>query len=244
MRFFDGLYSYEIVLLALGTLMFLVLLFAFVYSLVKKQALGRLFGFFLLPIVMIGFPVVSSIKLMNNLIEITKATRELEQTPTDKSAREDLVTAVQSVAARPFSNPETLTTIARAQVALGNDAGALTNLDKALRKDPNLPEAAQLKGRIELVRDMDKLTTHVENNPADAAAKAELKKKVTDVAKTPIANPETLAKVARAQAAVGDQEQAFSNAQKALTINPNLEAAKQVGSRIKAMRAQPAPNTK
>ena len=101
MRFFDGLYSYEIVLLALGTLMFLVLLFAFVYSLVKKQALGRLFGFFLFPILMIGFPVVSSIKLMNNLIEITKATRELEQQPTDKSAREDLAKAVQSVAARP-----------------------------------------------------------------------------------------------------------------------------------------------
>src|SRR5262245_60678264 len=126
MRFFEGLYSYEIVLLALGTLMFLMLLFAFVYSLIKKQALGRLFGFFLFPIVMIGFPVVSSIKLMNNLIEITKATRELEQRPTDKSAREDLVTAVQSVAARPLSNPETLTTIAHAQVALGNDAGALT----------------------------------------------------------------------------------------------------------------------
>jgi len=244
MRFFEGLYSYEIVLLALGTLMFLMLLFAFVYSLIKKQALGRLFGFFLFPIVMIGFPVVSSIKLMNNLIEITKATRELEQRPTDKSAREDLVTAVQSVAARPLSNPETLTTIAHAQVALGNDAGALTNLDKALRKDPNLLEATQLKGRIELVRDMDKLTTHVENNPADAAAKAELQRKVADVAKTPIANPETLAKVARAQAAVGAREQALSNAQKALTINPNLEAAKQVGNRIKFMQAQPAPNTK
>lgn len=244
MRFFDGLYSYEIVLLALGTLMFLVLLFAFVYSLVKKQALGRLFGFFLFPILMIGFPVVSSIKFMNALLEITTKTRELEQTPTDKSAREDLAKAVQSVAARPLSNPVTLTTVARAQVALGNDAGALTNLDRALQKDPNLPEAAQLKGRIELVRDMDKLTTHVENNPADAAAKAELQKKVADVAKTPIANPETLAKVARAQSAVGANEQALSNAQKALTINPNLEAAKQVRSRIKVMQAQPAPNTK
>jgi tetratricopeptide (TPR) repeat protein len=244
MHFFDELYSYEIVLLALGTLMFLVLLFALVYSLLKKLALGRLFGFFLFPILMIGFPVVGSIKLMNNLIEIAKTTRELEQRPTNKSAREDLAKAVQSIAARPLSNPETLTTVARAQVALGNDAGALTNLDKALQKDPNLPEAAQLKGRIELVRDMDKLTTHVENNPADGAAKAELRKKVDDVAKTPIANPATLATVARAQAAVGTNEQALSNAQKALTINPNLEAAKQVRSRIKVMQAQPAPNAK
>jgi tetratricopeptide (TPR) repeat protein len=244
MHFFDGLYSYEIVLLVLGTLMFLVLLFAFVFSLVKKQALGRLFGFFLFPILMIGFPVVSSIKFMNALLEITTKTRELERRPTDKSARVDLAKAVQSVAARPLSNPETLTAVARAQVALGNDAGALTNLDKALQKDPNLPEAAQLKGRIERVRDMDKLTTHVENNPADGAAKAELRKKVADVAKTPIANPETLAKVARAQAAVGANEQALSNAQKALTIDPNLEAAKQVRSRIKVMQPQPTPNPK
>jgi len=244
MRFFDGLYSYEIVLLALGTLMFLVLLFAFVYSLFKKQALGRLFGFFLFPIIMIGFPVVSSIKFMNAMLEITTKTRELEQRPTDNSLREDLAKAVQSVAARPLSNPQTLTNIARAQVALGNDAIALTNIDKALQKDPNLPEAAQLKGKIESVRDLDKLTTHVENNPADAAAKAELKKKIADFAKTPIANPETLAKVARAQDAVGAHEQALSNAQKALSINPNLEAAKQVRTRIEVMKAQTAPNTK
>jgi len=244
MSFFNGLYSYEIVLLALGTLMFLVLLFAFVYSLIKKQALGRLFGFFLFPILMIGFPVVSSIKLMNALLEITTKTRELEKKPTDKSTREELVKAVQSVAARPLSNPQTLTTVARAQVALGNDASALTNLDKALQKDPNLPEAVQLKEKIELVRDLDKLTPHVESNPADAAAKAELQKKIADVAKSPIASPETLAKVARAQAAVGAHEQALSNAQKALTINPNLEAAKQVRSQIKVMPAQPAPTTK
>ena len=145
MRFFDGLYSYEIVLLALGTVMFLVLLFAFLYSLVKKQALGRLFGFFLFPIVMIGFPVVSSIKLGNALLEITTKTRELEQRPTDKSAREELANAVQSVTGRPISDPQALTTVARAQVALGNDDSALNNLDKALQKDPNLREAAQLK---------------------------------------------------------------------------------------------------
>jgi hypothetical protein len=90
---------------------------------------------------MIGFPVVSSIKLMNALLEITTKTQELEKKPTDKSAREELAKAVQSVAARPLSNPQTLTTVARTQVALGDDAVALTNLDKALQKDPNLPEA-------------------------------------------------------------------------------------------------------
>jgi len=233
MNFFDGLYSYEVVMLVVGTLTFLVVLFAFVFFLVKGKPLLKLMPFFVIPIVMIGFPSISAVRFKGDLIVIEKTIKQVEQNPADKSSREQLEKAAQRLTPRPFSNPKMLTAIAHAQIVLGDDTSALTTLDKALKADPRSAEAGQLKRRIELVRDLDKLIQHVEQNPADVSAKAELQKKVEEVTDSPITSPETLVKVARAQAAIGQKAKALSTVEKALTINPNATAAIQLRSQIR-----------
>jgi tetratricopeptide (TPR) repeat protein len=244
MSFFDGLYPYEVAMLVAGTLMFLALLFAFVFYLVKAKPLSKLLPFFVIPILMIGFPSIKSFRLQGDLIVIEKMTRQVEQNPADKSSREQLAGAVQRLSVRPLSNPKTLTAMAHAQLLLGDDTSARTTLDKALKADPNSAEARQLKKRIDLVRDLDRLIPQVEKNPADAAAKAELLKKVGEVTESSITSPETLVRVARAQAALGQKAQALSTIDKALIINPNSAEAIRLRSQIKAVLAQPTANSK
>ena len=53
---FDGLHSYEVVLMVLGIVMFVMLaavMFLYVY---RERKLTALLPFFMLPVVMIGFP--------------------------------------------------------------------------------------------------------------------------------------------------------------------------------------------
>ena len=58
----EGLYPGETVLLILGIVLFVVLIFAFVYQLTRQRSLGPLLGFFVVPIVMIGYPSIRSIE--------------------------------------------------------------------------------------------------------------------------------------------------------------------------------------
>ena len=235
MKFLDGLYSYEVVSLVLGAVLFLVLL----ARLIKAGPSLSLLPFFAVSIVMIGFPSIKSVEFHNGIVKIEKTTHALEQDPAKASLREALSQEVTRTAARPSSDPRVPTTLARAQIALGDDAGAEANLQKALRTDPQSVEALQLKKRIELTHNLISLTSRVEQNPKDATAKTELEKTVAEVTRYPIASPTTLTTVARAQVVMGDRKQALSTVEKALTINPNLAPAKQVKSQIKTMMLQP-----
>jgi hypothetical protein len=191
MKFFDGLYPYEIVLLVLGVLLFLVLILAFVVLLTRKQPYGKLLIFFAIPIIMIGFPGVKSFEVSAGVVKIEKDTRALEENPTDKNLRVSLEKTVANLSARPIADPHASTTIARAQLAPGNGTAAEARLEKALKEASQLPSAIDLKRRIELDRKLPALTSQVEQNPDNAAAKTELTRTVREVDKFQIANPET-----------------------------------------------------
>lgn len=149
MQLFEGLLFYEIVLLILGTLLFLVLLFALVYSLVKKRDIKILALFFVISIIMIGYPSIQKIKFDNGVVEIEKRTKELAQNPADSTAQKALMKTLSEIERRPISNPATLVKIAEAQAAIGDTAQALNYVDSALKEAPNLPAATRLRGSIE-----------------------------------------------------------------------------------------------
>lgn len=232
MQFFDGLYPYEIVMLALGVFLFLVLILAFVMLVMRGQPYGKLFMFFVLPIVMVGFPGVKSFEISRDLFKIEKYTRDLEKDPTDKSLRESLKQEVANVSDRPLADPRASTTIARAQLALGHEAAAVTRVEKALEKAPQLPAALELKKRIELNRDLSTLTSQVEQNPGDAGARTKLAATVGAVTQLPVASPKTMVTIARAQEVLGEQARARSYVDRALTIEPNLAPAIRLRGRI------------
>ena len=85
MKFFNGLYSYEIVMLVLGVLLFLVAL----VKLMKKASAG-LVVFFLLAIAMIGYPSIQSIQYEKGVITVDKKVHDLEANPGNEALRASL----------------------------------------------------------------------------------------------------------------------------------------------------------
>lgn len=243
MKFFDGLYPYEVVLLVLGVLLFLVLVLAFAVAVIRGKPYGKLFPFFILPILMIGFPGVKSIEISKSVVKIEKDTQELQQRPTDSKLRASLTKEVATLSARPVTDPQASVSIARAQFALGDTMAAKENLKKTLNVAPQMPAALELKERIELDRNLADLASQVEQNPRNDEARAQLAKTVVRVAPLKIANPETITNVARAQKVLGDHAEARANVDKALAIKPDLVPALRLKREIMTVRVLPVTGT-
>jgi tetratricopeptide (TPR) repeat protein len=233
MSFFDGLYQYEIIMLVLGTLLFLVSLGLLIAFAVAGKSIRNLIILFILSIVMIGFPAYSKIKISKDGVELEKDTDSLLQNPTDKTTRENVASAVAGLSSRPFADPAKLTQLAKAQIALGDNATADQNVQKALQVAPQDAATLQLKKRLLLDRELEQLTSMVEKDPNDQAAKGQLGQEVAEASKMPIASPVTTVNLARAHAALGNQAQAMESVKKALQINPTLQDAIALQNRLK-----------
>lgn len=240
MKLLDGLYLYEIILLGMGVLLFLLLSIAFVVLLTRSKPYGRLLPAFGLPIVMVGFPAIQSIEISSNTVKIQTNEDALQSDPTDKEVRASLTQAVSALSARPIRDPATSLTIARAQIALGHNAEAEKKIEQVLAKSPQLAEAQQLKQRIELDRKLVALTAEVKKDASNPATRAELADTVRRTTTLRIASPQTLANLASAQTALGQHEEASQSARKALTINPNLATAVPLPNRAITAPAAPA----
>lgn len=242
MKLFDGLYPYEIVLLVLGVFLFVVLVIALVLLVTRGKPFGKLVMFFAISIIMIGFPGVQSFEISASVIKIQKQTLALEQNPTDTDARESLSNAVASVSDRPLSDPRAVTTIAHAQLVLGNDDAAEARINKVLKEAPQFSDARDLKRRIELNRNLVDLTGQVEQNPGDSAARKKLEATVSEVTQFPTTSAETMTNIARAQKILGDKSKAQTYVDKALTINPKSTPALELKKQIKISPMQVKPD--
>jgi len=118
MSFFSGLYLYQVVMLVTGVLIFIVTLILLVILTATGKEIGKLFLFFALSIVMIGFPAYSKIEISKDGVKLEKDTEQLLRNPTDKALRDRLFAEATKLSARPYSDPKMLTTVARAQIAL------------------------------------------------------------------------------------------------------------------------------
>jgi len=138
---FDGLHSYEIVLMVLGIVMFVMLaavMFLYVY---RERKLTTLLPFFMLPVVMIGLPAFQKISFGNNVVSVEKALATLERNPGDTKARAELAESVNQIAPRPTTDPKVNLTLARAYKALGQRDHALDRVESALKVNLRLNEA-------------------------------------------------------------------------------------------------------
>jgi tetratricopeptide (TPR) repeat protein len=152
MKLFEGLLFYEIVLLGLGVLLFLVLLFLLIYSIIKKKDIKVLTLFFVISIIMIGYPSIQKIKFDNGVVEIEKRTKELEQNPADATAQQELEKRLAEIEQRPISNPTTFVKLAEAKAAIGDTIKAFDYFDSALKVQPNLLQASRLRRSFDIDR--------------------------------------------------------------------------------------------
>jgi tetratricopeptide (TPR) repeat protein len=231
-KLLDGLYGYEIVLGALGALLFIVLVPMLLRQIWRDKPYGGLLAFFVLPIAMIGFPGLKSIQFKDGVISLEKDAHDLQQEPTNAALREKVARQVAEVSSRPSSSPETKTKIAQAQFELGDHAAAEATVTQVLKEQPKLAAAVQLKDRILLDRKLQELSTKVTENPSDQQARLQLEAATSAAAKQPIASPEMLTTIAASAAAVGRTAEAAAINKKALTINPNLQRARLLQQKI------------
>jgi len=230
----DGLFLYELVMLVLGALLFLSLLL----MLILGKSPSKAILYYGIAVVMMGFPGIKSIQITEGMITINRDEETLQKDPTDKTARSDLQANVLRYQGRSFKDPNHLITVARGQIAMGDNTAAEANVTKALQLSPKFASAETLKARLDLDRQLSALTAQVEQNPGDGNAKSELQKTVIAASSQPIASPATIANVARAQLAIGDTAQAKTNVDKALLIDSNLATAKALQSRIATIQRQ------
>ncbi len=200
MAIFDGLYLYEVVLLICGVLMFFALLAGLLWMIFSNRNYKGLLIFFMLPIAMIGFPSITSIQLKDGAIEIDKQTTALQGNPQNTQARATLQAQVAKIEARPFKDPAIMSTLARAQFALGDENKAESNLITALAASPNASGAVELKNKIELTKNLKAQVAAVEAQPGDAKAREELRSTYMKLSQLPLANPKAIAMLSRAQA--------------------------------------------
>jgi len=86
----SNLLLYEIVLLVLGAILFLLLCCALVYSILKKEPVKRFLLFFPIAIAMIAYPSIQELRFENGKISMTTQQNELLANPDNEETRQDL----------------------------------------------------------------------------------------------------------------------------------------------------------
>ena len=197
----DGLFLYEIILMILGTILFL----AIVTLILKQKEITKnhLLGLGI-AIVSIGFPGIKSFSITDGMLKIEKSIEELEADPANKDVQEALEKGVVAVEDRPIKNPERLVTLSEANLELGHKEKAVTQAKSALESQPNLPEAEEV---IEVVN-VEKQIKEVRSNPSNKKAKDKLMKEVKKLEKIKTHSGRRTAHIAEVYEVLGEHGKA------------------------------------
>lgn len=143
----DGLLLYEITLLILGVILFLILSIGLLYYIIKKEQIAKLLFFFFIPIVMIGYPSITQITISNDKIELTKLQNQVIENPDDSVAVQKMEQLTEKLEKRA-STTKDLVQLSTSNLMLGNNEKAETLADKALTRENTNVEARDIKRLI------------------------------------------------------------------------------------------------
>ncbi len=145
---FEGLYPYEKLLAVLGTALFVVLAVVLLVYVFQRRGVSTLLPFFLLPVVMIGFPGIQKVSYENGKLELEKALAGFERSSNDSASRAQLRASVEKIAPRTATDPKASLTAARAFAKLGEPDRALRSVRPSLEAQPTRREALDLQREL------------------------------------------------------------------------------------------------
>jgi len=200
-KLLDGLFLYEIILMILGTILFL----AIVSLILKQKEINKnhLLGLGI-AILSVGFPGIKSFSITDGMLKIEKSIEELEANPANKEAQEALEKGVVAVQERPIKNSERLVTLSEANLELGHTDKAVTQAKTALESNPKSQKAEEV---IKVVA-VEKQIKEVRSNPSDKKAKDRLKKDVRKLEKLKTPSGRRTAHIAEVYEVLGDKAKA------------------------------------
>lgn len=129
----NNLYLYEVVLLFLGILLFLILCVALFYSLRKGQNIKRLLLFFVISIIMIGYPSIQEIQIEKDKIAIKKYKDRVKENPNDTVAVKKLGELIYALEGRAKTSKD-LAQISEAYLLVEEPEKAIKTADKAIEQ--------------------------------------------------------------------------------------------------------------
>lgn len=159
---FDGLFLYEIILLILGSLLFLVLLGGLISYIYRKETIKwQYLATFVLPVIMIAYPSIKKIEVDNGRLTIEKLNEAIEQglVVTDAPVKKEMPKAeiknqlektVAEIEERPAITEESKVEIGRAHFNLGHDKKAEKILDEVLEMNPKNKKAVNIKQKLKV----------------------------------------------------------------------------------------------
>jgi len=234
----NNLLFYELILIIAGSILFLALVFALIWNIIKGKSFVALLMFFAIPIVMIGFPAIKTISLSKDKIEISKLAQEVKNDPTDTTAKNTLQSSLENINIDRIKNdPEALMYVADAQYALGNYDTALYFINESLVADPSNTQAMQIKNDIEKQKEIQtnfKLNIESLNNnlrviEGSDEADEDDANKIRDILSTtdvPVYTDEaSTLTVAKSLATINEQEKSLEMVNKVLEQNPTSTEA-------------------
>ena len=147
MNIFQNLCPHESILMILGIVMFAALIFALIWSVVKEKKVAILLPFFLLPVIMVGYPSLGSIKYENNKFELENQKQKLFEGDFTPEEYEAFTNAYLAIAQSCKSNhdPEAKESLAEAQLATGNYEEAREIASQALDIQPGNLAAQEIR---------------------------------------------------------------------------------------------------
>ncbi len=189
----DGLQLHEVAMFMLGGLLFIVLLFLIVLFALRKRQLKPLLLFFIIPIIMLGWPSIAKIQLNNEGLTLVNNLKELEKSPGDVALQSKVEQSVQALEEKNVNAPDKLATIARAKYLLGEDSGALETLSKIPEADKAALGVKELQRTILVTRDLERKLEKAEASPTPESLE------ILKITKTQIEAESKLSKNARLQ---------------------------------------------
>ncbi|TAM99612.1 MAG: hypothetical protein EPN39_06140 [Chitinophagaceae bacterium] len=141
---FKNMPSYETILVIMAIPLFLILIFLLIWCVIKKRTITTLLPFFLLPIIMVAYPAIKSVKVGNividNTSQVEKLTGIVSNNPGDTVAVAKLKNAVVQLKNTKGveQSGNALLAIANAQIAIGRYDSASLYLNKAEKVAPGM----------------------------------------------------------------------------------------------------------
>lgn len=247
-KFFNGMLPFEIVLLIMGVIIFLALIFLLIWNDLKKEKIVALLPFFLIPVILVGYPSVQSVEFKDDGLSIQKYTQDVKADPTDTAsihALTDKLEAFRSNPSRVMNNPEALATIAGAQLALGNlDSAALT-IGQASRIAPQSGDVKRTAAEINqhlvvrqqfnsgvssLEQDLLKLQSH----PGDTLATGNITRVLSTMQQPAYIDAPSALVLAKALAVMNQPAQSVQVINQVLSTNASSVEARQLKASIQA----------
>jgi hypothetical protein len=216
----DGLFLYEITLLILGALLFLVLIVLLTVKVATRQPIKVLIPFFIIPILMIGFPGIEQFNFMNGMAELkTKIKRAIEE-PDNTELLAEINEDLSALSRRPVSAPDNLIVLGEAYEVLRQPEEAKRIAGTVRERQPDHDAAIQLQHRIDLRENLGR----VQENPQDIQARTDLQRNISALEAAPQRDTRSLYSIARAHMALGDTSTAEALADTITVQRPQFDA--------------------